>query len=214
MSLLNAARRLTTGTAAAFYSRGQRRQKWVHCVQAFSSNANDRSLQAPLFSVKPTEIQVNSSSDADAPRLTRTVSDSSVSAQSLSRDVIAMREMLPYMANHKGRVFVIHVPAKLTDSKQFRRFVKDLALLHTLGIRLVLVIDCEERVLELLADGGITPTFHRDTRIVCAESIKWDQFAAQQASSGEGGGARRTNNIAVPCFCLLFSGDCLLTSRP
>ena len=98
-------------------------------------------------------------------------------------DVLSLREMLPYLSTHRNSTMVIHVPVQLTLSDQFRKFVHDLVLLHTLGIRLVLVADCEDRVREFLSKENIAYTIQDDTRIVTKDSILYDMIAAQEVRS-------------------------------
>jgi len=98
-------------------------------------------------------------------------------------DVLSLREMLPYLSTHRNSTMVIHIPVKLTLSHQFRKFVHDLVLLHTLGIRLVLVADCEDRVREYLTKENISYTVQSDTRVVTEESIMYDMIAAQEVRS-------------------------------
>ena len=98
-------------------------------------------------------------------------------------DVLSLREMLPYLSTHRNSTMVIHIPVQLTLSNQFRKFVHDLVLLHTLGIRLVLVADCEDRVREYLKKENISYALQDDIRVVTDDSIMYDMIAAQEVRS-------------------------------
>ena len=54
-------------------------------------------------------------------------------------DIETFRSAAPYIYAHQGNVFVITIPSSLLEGNQSSALVQDLALMQTLGIKLVLV---------------------------------------------------------------------------
>ena len=54
-------------------------------------------------------------------------------------NIDTFRNAAPYIYAHQGNVFVISIPKKLMASTQLARLIQDLALIQTLGIKIVLV---------------------------------------------------------------------------
>ncbi|RMG57834.1 MAG: amino-acid N-acetyltransferase [Gammaproteobacteria bacterium] len=75
------------------------------------------------------------------------------------------RHAAPYINAHRGRCFVVHFGGETVDSPEFDGLVHDLALLHSLGIRLVLVHGARPQIEARLRERGIESRYHRDLRI-------------------------------------------------
>ena len=58
------------------------------------------------------------------------------------------RKMASYIAVHRGKTVVIHVPGEVLDKEfvLFESLVQDIILLKTLGINIVLVAGCRPQV--------------------------------------------------------------------
>lgn len=54
-------------------------------------------------------------------------------------DIETFRSAAPYIYAHQGNVFVITIPSSLVEGEQLPALIQDLALMQTLGIKLVLV---------------------------------------------------------------------------
>ncbi|MDW3095607.1 MAG: amino-acid N-acetyltransferase [Gammaproteobacteria bacterium] len=54
-------------------------------------------------------------------------------------DIETFRSAAPYIYAHQGNVFVITIPSSVIENDQFSALIQDLALMQTLGIKLVLV---------------------------------------------------------------------------
>ncbi|WP_017429792.1 amino-acid N-acetyltransferase [Vreelandella jeotgali] len=67
------------------------------------------------------------------------------------------RNASPYINAHRGRSFVILVEGEAMASERGEQLVQDLALLHTLGVRLTLVFGIRPQVQAALAADAITP---------------------------------------------------------
>jgi amino-acid N-acetyltransferase len=62
-----------------------------------------------------------------------------------------LRHATPYVHAHRGRTFVISIAGEAVADQGFRNLVHDLAMLHGLGIRLVLVHGARPQIEERLA---------------------------------------------------------------
>lgn len=56
-----------------------------------------------------------------------------------SFNIDTFRNAAPYIYAHQGHIFVISIPSKFTAGEQLSSLIQDLALIQTLGIKLVLV---------------------------------------------------------------------------
>ena len=65
-----------------------------------------------------------------------------------------LRDSAPYINAFRGRVFVVSFGGEVVADAQFRSLVHDLALLHSLGVRLVLVHGARPQVEARLAARG------------------------------------------------------------
>lgn len=73
---------------------------------------------------------------------------------------------------HRGKTFVISCSGEVVDSPAFRHIVHDIALLNTLGIRLILVHGARPQVEERLALRNITTRLHNNLRITDHQTIQ------------------------------------------
>lgn len=73
------------------------------------------------------------------------------------------RHSLPYINTHRGKTFVVMMTGEALAHDSFATLVQDLALLHSLGIRLVLVHGARVQINDALARAGLsddTPFCH------------------------------------------------------
>lgn len=75
------------------------------------------------------------------------------------------RASAPYIHAHRGRTFVIMFGGEAVASKDLRTLLYDVALLHSLGVRLVLVAGARPQIDEALARHGQEPRYERGLRI-------------------------------------------------
>eukprot|EP01048_Picozoa_sp_COSAG05_P017716 COSAG05_NODE_2466_length_3028_cov_21.087060_2_plen_143_part_00 len=85
--------------------------------------------------------------------------------------------MAPYIAAHRGSTVVMHIPGECLESDLFQSLADDIVLLHTLGLKLVLVVGCrpqvERRLYAANADAGFNEYGEVGHRIT-------DEFVLQQ----------------------------------
>ena len=75
------------------------------------------------------------------------------------------RGSAPYIHAHRGRTFVIMFGGEAVESKDLRTLLYDVALLHSLGVRVVLVAGARPQIDEALARRGVQPRFEGDLRV-------------------------------------------------
>ena len=92
------------------------------------------------------------------------------------------RHTSPYIRNHRGRTFVIHLGSGALDSPVFPHLIHDLALLHLLGIKLVLVHATRGEIEAALDALEIEGVLHRGVRVTTEEvlGVVRDVVAAQR----------------------------------
>lgn len=90
----------------------------------------------------------------------------------LDQDYVTwFRNSSPYINAHRGKTFVIMIPGEAIASTHFTHIVHDLALLNSLGIRLVVVHGARRQISDALAAAGIESTFDGATRITDAQAL-------------------------------------------
>ena len=85
------------------------------------------------------------------------------------------RASAPYIHAHRGRTFVIMFGGEAVASKDLRTLLYDVALLHSLGVRIVLVAGARPQIDEALARRGEQPKYEGDLRLtdeVALECVK------------------------------------------
>ncbi|MBA3582492.1 MAG: amino-acid N-acetyltransferase [Gammaproteobacteria bacterium] len=75
------------------------------------------------------------------------------------------RSAAPYINAHRGKTFVICFTGEAVQSTEFSAMVNDIALLHSLGIRLVLVHGARPQIDQRLNEHGLVPQYADDLRI-------------------------------------------------
>ncbi|MDA8481516.1 amino-acid N-acetyltransferase [Pseudomonas resinovorans] len=83
-----------------------------------------------------------------------------------------LRHATPYINSHRDCTFVVMLPGEGVAHPNFGNIVHDLVLLHSMGVRLVLVHGSRPQIEARLAARGLTPHFHRDLRITDAPTLE------------------------------------------
>lgn len=86
--------------------------------------------------------------------------------------VDGFRHSAPYVNAHRGKTFVVMLGGEALAQNQFRGILNDVALLHSLGIKVVLVYGARPQIDAALAANGIKPVYHEGVRITDEDSLK------------------------------------------
>ena len=83
-----------------------------------------------------------------------------------------LRHASPYINAHRDCTFVVMLPGEGVAHANFGNIVHDLVLLHSLGVRLVLVHGSRPQIEARLHSRGLTPHFHQDLRITDGPALE------------------------------------------
>ena len=81
------------------------------------------------------------------------------------------REAVPYIHSHHGKTFVVQTGGDVIASENFTRVIHDLAILNSLGIKLVVVPGVRPQIDVLLKEKNITPEYCGSLRVTNEASI-------------------------------------------
>ncbi len=90
------------------------------------------------------------------------------------------RAVAPYIHAYRGKTFVIGLAGEAIAAGKLNHFVQDLAILHAMGLKLVLVHGFRPQVTEQLAAKGHVSRYSRGIRITDAVALDAAQEAAGQ----------------------------------
>ena len=85
--------------------------------------------------------------------------------------VNSFRQSSPYINAHRGRTFVIVFAGEAVDSEGFASLVHDIALLNSLGVRLVLVHGARPQIEKRLEESGTATRYVGDLRVTSADAL-------------------------------------------
>jgi amino-acid N-acetyltransferase len=103
--------------------------------------------------------------------------------QQLKEQVETIRQAFGYINRFKGQTFVIKIESSLITNPFFPILIKDITILHDMGIRIVLVPGAKTRIDEILATYGIQCRTVDNIRISTPESIPFIKMAAFDVSN-------------------------------
>ncbi len=81
------------------------------------------------------------------------------------------RASTAYINAHRGKVFVVFLSGEALAHENLANVVYDLTLLHSLGVKLVLVHGARPQISASLAQKNIASEYHNNLRVTTAESI-------------------------------------------
>ncbi len=90
------------------------------------------------------------------------------------------RAVAPYIHAYHGKTFVVALAGEAIAAGKLNTFVQDLAILHAMGIKLVLVHGFRPQVTDQLAAKGHVSRYHRGLRITDEVALDAAQEAAGQ----------------------------------
>lgn len=83
------------------------------------------------------------------------------------------RSAAPYIHAHRNKTFVLQFDGLLVDSQRFFKIVHDIALLNSLGIRLIIIFDASPQIEKLQQQAGIQSHFVQGFRKTHKSSIAY-----------------------------------------
>lgn len=96
-----------------------------------------------------------------------------------SKDYVKwFRNSAPYINTHRGKTFVLMFAGDAVEHPNFPNIIHDIALLNSLGVKLVIVHGARPQIESRCKLRGITPRFHRDLRITDADTLECVKDAA------------------------------------
>jgi amino-acid N-acetyltransferase len=81
------------------------------------------------------------------------------------------RNTAPYINRHRGATFVLMLPGAAQDAGALPGILHDIALLSSLGVRLVLVFGSRPQIERRLAEAGIESRLHLGRRITDVQTL-------------------------------------------
>lgn len=82
------------------------------------------------------------------------------------------RNSAPYINAHRHKTFVLMFGGEAVNHENFRNIIHDIALLNSLGIKLVLVHGARPQIDENLIENNIETPFYNDLRITTREALR------------------------------------------
>ena len=92
--------------------------------------------------------------------------------------VEGFRHSVPYINTHRGKTFVIMLGGEDIEHENFSSIVNDIGLLHSLGIRLVVVYGARPQIDANLAAHHHEPLYHKNIRVTDAKTLELVKQAA------------------------------------
>lgn len=90
------------------------------------------------------------------------------------------RHSVPYINAHRGRTFVIMLGGEAIKHKNFPHIVNDIGLLHSLGIRLVVVYGARPHIDAMLQQYQYPMQYHKHTRVTDVRTLELVKQAVGQ----------------------------------
>ncbi|KZN44348.1 amino-acid N-acetyltransferase [Pseudoalteromonas luteoviolacea] len=86
--------------------------------------------------------------------------------------VAGFRQSTPYVNAHRGKTFVVMLGGEAVEQPGYRSIINDVALLTSLGIKIVLVFGARPQFDSALSQAGIHSAFHNGIRVTDNESLQ------------------------------------------
>ncbi len=93
-----------------------------------------------------------------------------------------IRDVFNYTKSFKGSLFVIKIEDKLMNHPYFPLLMQDVIQLHSIGIKIVLILGTRNLIDETLKKFGVKAEIHNDVRITTEEALPLVQLAAMEFS--------------------------------
>ncbi|MDF2154401.1 amino-acid N-acetyltransferase [Vibrio sp. CAU 1672] len=94
--------------------------------------------------------------------------------------VKGFRQSTPYVNAHRGKIMVIMLGGEAVADKNLGNIINDIALMHSLGIKVVLVYGARPQINQLLAQHQQETPYHKNIRVTDESSLSVVMQAAGQ----------------------------------
>lgn len=94
-----------------------------------------------------------------------------------------VRDVIRYLQKFKNAVVVIYLDDKTIGSTLFSSHIRDIALLHQAGLKVVLIPGARSRIDEVLNGAGIGWNFHENVRVTDSDAMPLIKMAAFDVSN-------------------------------
>lgn len=132
-------------------------------IQASTASAGPNPVPAKP---QPAGSNATTSAPSALPRVLRDREYGSLDKSQYGLFVQFFRHASPYIEGHRGRTFVLAIPGELVDRKDIlHTLLEDVALLHGLGVRLVVVVGARAQINQALLATGSEPQYAGGYRV-------------------------------------------------
>ena len=104
-------------------------------------------------------------------------------SRALALNVQAIRQAFSYVKRFRDQLFVLKLDDNLRPHPFFPLLIRDVVLLHRMGIRIALVPGARARIDELLETFGITWSSHEGVRISTDEAMPYIKMAVSDVTN-------------------------------
>ncbi|ABU72243.1 N-acetylglutamate synthase [Vibrio campbellii ATCC BAA-1116] len=94
--------------------------------------------------------------------------------------VKGFRQSTPYVNAHRGKTMVLMLGGEAVADKNFGNIINDIALMHSLGIKVVVVYGARPQINQLLEKQDLTTPYHKNVRITDEAALSVVMQAAGQ----------------------------------
>ncbi|USD64717.1 amino-acid N-acetyltransferase [Vibrio sp. SCSIO 43136] len=85
--------------------------------------------------------------------------------------VKGFRQSAPYVTAHRDKIMVIMLDGNAYQDQNFNNIISDIALLHSLGVKIVLVHGARPQINHSLEQKGINSSYHKGIRITDEQTL-------------------------------------------
>lgn len=94
--------------------------------------------------------------------------------------VKGFRQSVPYVNAHRGKTMVIMLGGEAVADHNFANIISDLALLHSLGVKIVLVHGARPQISAILEQNQHQTPYHKGVRVTDEKSLNYVMQASGQ----------------------------------
>ena len=100
-----------------------------------------------------------------------------------SKKAESVRDVIRYLQKFKDALLVIYLDDKTIGSPLFSSHIRDIAMLHQAGLKVVLIPGARRRIDEILKNAGISWTYENGFRVTAQDAMPLIKMAAFDVSN-------------------------------